>query len=615
MQKAYRFFTVAVLAILSNVPQSYSSDSPCFSEKSCAASTLSNHSNGVLEKGCEVTRAAACADIKDSEKLYSCDMKSFCERTSLDAAIARTKGCSLGAWNATGKAIWDVLKGIYAFATHSSTCNSDIEQKLDMIDQFNDALPPGESFKTPPTQSLERMSCSDLLKEFNTKAYNVTQRMTEKSAADVSKEINPVKRDLKKTVDLKAAAGKLLDELKVKRECYNTEALAEMYCEAGTVAALTAAGPAIAAFRVARLNRLVELSKSVQVEAAASKLAKAGDAIMPTAGGLSNADRKGVAEFLLGRTLSKAEKDALIAAHEVGKDTGAGFMTYTPEQLRDKARILRRAGFTSRERAILMRNGIAGSSADSAGIRASMSQTKTFKILPKYEQESRLKVFDLRDRLLREVDSQGYRFSSMTAAEKREYLRNVRGLAEANRVAGESAASVGDLTSGQALTKDALSQYDRVLKNAPDMLASQRDREALLGMRIRAGDTEGAAKMFVENAKTDFEASGFRNANEALNENFQALRAQAEAGPSRSVLNNERGTEVSLVTRRPIAATNASSAYVNQMQELKTLDKILESKPAGLVNIDYVRERSRIQSLLEGVKRELRNRGYNPDQF
>jgi hypothetical protein len=604
-----------VLAVISHIPQSFSSDSPCFSEKSCAATTLNAPSHSLLKKGCEVTRAAACADIKDTEKLYTCDMKSFCERTSLDTAIAGIKGCGLGVWDASLKGLWDVLKGLTSFATYSSNCNSDIEQKLDMIDKFNDALPPGESFKTPPKQSLQRMSCSDLLKEFNTKAYNVSQRMTEKSTADVSKEINPANRKSKGSIDLKAEAGKLLDQLKVKRECYNTEALAELYCEAGTVAALTVAGPAVATFRAARLARVVELSKSVQVEAAATKLAKAGEAVMSTAGKLSDAERKGVAEVLLGRALSKEEQSALIAAHEVGKERGAGFFTYTPEELRDKARILRSAGFNSRERAILMRNGIAGSSSDSAGIRASMSQTKTFKMLPKYDQESRLKVFDLRDQLQREVDSQGYRFSSMTAAEKREYLRNVRGLAEANRVAGQSAASVGDLASGQTLTKDALAQYDRVLKNAPDMLASQRDREGLLDMRIRAGDIDGAAKTFVENAKADFEASGFKNANEALNENFQALKAQAEAGPSRSVLNNERGTEVSLTTRRPIAATNASSAYLNQMQELRTLDKILESKPPGLVNIDYARERARIQSLLEGVKRELRNRGYNPDQL
>lgn len=611
MRRTHRFLTTVMLAFLGATPLAFASDSPCFSEKSCAAATLSGQSHNALENSCEVTRAAACADIKDPEKLYTCDVKSFCKRTSLDTAIAGIKGCGLGIWDGSLGPLWELLKGMAEFAAYSSGCNTDIEQKLDMIDRFNEALPPGESFKTPPEQSLQRMSCSDLLKEFNTKAYNVSQRMTQRSAADVSKEINPARKNYDNS---KSAAERILDQFNVRRECYNTQALAEMYCEAGTMVALGAVG-GYTTFRAWRAARLVELSRSVQVEAAYARFAKAGEAVMSTAGKLSNSERKGVAEVLLGRKLSKQEQDALIAAHKIGEEREAGFFTYTEQELRDKARLLRRAGFTLRERAILMRNGVAGSSADSSAIQASISQTKTFKMLPKHEQASRLKVFEMRDRFLRQVESNSYRYSTMSAAEKREYLRDVRGLAEATRVAGESAASVGDLASSQTLAKEALARFQRVLKDAPDMLNSPRERDLLFEMKVRAGDVEGAAKQFGENALKDFQADGFPNSNAAMNENYLRLKAEAETGPSRSVLNNERGTERSIATGRPIAATNASSAYLRQMNELKTLDKILESKPSWLVNADYARERSRIQSLLENVKRELKSRGYNPDQL
>jgi hypothetical protein len=140
-------------------------------------------------------------------------------------------------------------------------------------------------------------------------------------------------------------------------------------------------------------------------------------------------------------------------------------------------------------------------------------------------------------------------------------------------------------------------------------------RKTVLEMKIRAGDIDGAAKAFVENAKTDYEANGFRNAASALNENYQSLKTQAEAGPSRSVLSNEKGTDRSIATGQAIPATNAAAAYLKQIHQLETLDKILESKPSWLANVDIARERARLRSFFENARRELKNRGYNPDQL
>lgn len=547
----------------------------------------------------------------------------------MDTAIAGVKGCGLGFLSGTGlKTIGETIGALAAYATSTSkNCNSDIEQKLDMIDKFNESLPPGESFKTPPEQSLNRMSCSDLLNQFRTKAEVVTQRMIAKSQADVSKEINPAR---KAQVSFKEQAEKVLNQLKVRRECYNTEALAELYCEAGTIAVLTVAG-GYGAYRSYRLAKLADLARSVQVEAAvAAQIRSAGGAtegLMATANSLSNADRIGVAETLLGRKLSSAEKKALIAAHNVGKEReGAGFFEYTEQELREKARTLRRGGFTDpRERDILMRNGIAGSSPDSAAIQKSMAETKTYKTLVRQEQEKQAKlrpeqrskgntgrlleiekVFKARDEALQQVESQSYRYSTMTGPEKLQYLRSVKDLADASRVAGETAASVGDLKSGQALIKDAASRLEKVAKEAPQLMSSAKDREALMELKMRAGDIDGAAKTFIENARAD---------SQSLSERFQQLKESAEAERDSVKYNNESGTARNLSTGHMLIATNPSSAYFQQMQELRTLDKILESRPPGLTGIDFARERARVQSLLESAKRALRNRGYDPDQI
>lgn len=251
----------------------------------------------------------------------------------------------------------------------------------------------------------------------------------------------------------------------------------------------------------------------------------------------------------------------------------------------------------------------------SAAIKASMSNTMTFRSLPEIEQKSRLKVFELRDRFLLQVQRGPSSHAAITGSAKLEYFRAVKGLADATRVTGESAASVGDLVSSQALTREALSYFEQVFKEAPQILNSPKDREALLMMRIRAGDIGSAAKQFVENAAIDFRVDGMRNAVDASNKRFQKLKARAESGPSRNFLEQDPEYKHYSPRGRSNAPTNAASAYQNQMHELMTLDKVIESKPAWLMNFDYARERAHIQSLLENVKRELRNRGYNPDKL
>lgn len=231
-----------------------------------------------------------------------------------------------------------------------------------------------------------------------------------------------------------------------------------------------------------------------------------------------------------------------------------------------------------------------------------MSRTTTFRSLPEVEQKSRLKVFDLRDRAL---------LLAKSGSSKLEHIRSVKGLADATRVTSESAASVGDLVSGQALTKEALSYYEQVFRDAPQIVNSPKDRGMLLMMKIRAGDIDGAAKQFVENAERDFRVDGMSNAAGALSKRFQKLKTSAEAGPSQFVLENDPEYERYRPSSRSTARTNAASAYLNQMHELMTLDKIIESKPTWLVNFNYAQEKARIHSLLESVKRELKKRGYH----
>lgn len=97
-------------------------------------------------------------------------------------------------------------------------------------------------------------------------------------------------------------------------------------------------------------------------------------------GALSDVERVAAAETRLGRQLTSVEQDAVIQAHNVGADRiGSGIGNYTQAEIAEKARILRDADFPADERSALIRDGIAGRTAQvaSAGDDLSLGQLAT----------------------------------------------------------------------------------------------------------------------------------------------------------------------------------------------------------------------------------------------
>ncbi len=76
-------------------------------------------------------------------------------------------------------------------------------------------------------------------------------------------------------------------------------------------------------------------------------------------GDLDPASRVSAAQAYVKRPLTQAQKDAVMAAHEVG-GAERGFFDYTAKDLREKTEILRKSGFTTAETSLLLRKGIAG---------------------------------------------------------------------------------------------------------------------------------------------------------------------------------------------------------------------------------------------------------------
>ncbi|MDD2565610.1 MAG: hypothetical protein PHZ26_02380 [Candidatus Gracilibacteria bacterium] len=80
---------------------------------------------------------------------------------------------------------------------------------------------------------------------------------------------------------------------------------------------------------------------------------------------LGNKERLEAGSFYLKKKLTPKQEKAVIEAHEVGNDRhGAGMNNYTPEELKQKAKILKKVGFNQNERKVLMEKGVCAKVSD-----------------------------------------------------------------------------------------------------------------------------------------------------------------------------------------------------------------------------------------------------------
>jgi len=76
-------------------------------------------------------------------------------------------------------------------------------------------------------------------------------------------------------------------------------------------------------------------------------------------GDLDNPSRVKAAADYVKRPLTEAQKNAVLASHNVGGE-GRGYFDYTAKELKEKTEILRQAGFSNSEATLLLRKGITG---------------------------------------------------------------------------------------------------------------------------------------------------------------------------------------------------------------------------------------------------------------
>ncbi|WP_413559143.1 hypothetical protein [Bdellovibrio sp. HCB209] len=371
----------------------------------CSSGTAFDNLNALAKNSCEQTvKSKECTDLyaqmkangeNPADKAPNCSGKDLLSQEY--SAWSYSSGCSIGGWNfvkdtfvGVGTAIADSAKSVGKFVDDielenaaNKACDADPNGKAQLIEQYNQNVPKLLKIAEPADSVLAKTTCAKVKATIKLqqgqKADELSLTLNRKMllqksnlTADEKELVEWGQRRLPGTqMSLLDAAKAKIKEAGIRLECYNSQQAAAMVCEALAEVSIVAAGPTGLAMKAARMKNIAKLAGvSIDARKATSTtrmVATAAD--LEKAAKLSNVERIATAEQSLGRALTAAEKKALVDAHEVAAGTGRGYGTYSATDLKNKADILKTAGFSEAERETLLRQGLAGSLSSSTYAR------------------------------------------------------------------------------------------------------------------------------------------------------------------------------------------------------------------------------------------------------
>lgn len=291
--------------------------------------------------GCEELKKA---DAEAASHVKSCDPKSLCDQ-SLNKPIDQLKGCFSGMAD-IGKEFWQAIASVPELAGQGAesigSCLKDLVCR--------ESLLKASLHNAQYTLMLANPIMAPL-------AFARMKMKGQIPDVDLAKLAETSKSLLAKGKDYLVKQG-------VKLACFDAKTQAEMVCY-GVFSVVNPAGAAGLLAKAPKLGKLLKVTglgaKEVRATEGAVDLARMAK--------LSNVERVVEAEKAVGRTLTEAQKDAVLKAHEVAADTGRGYGSYSAADLKQKSDLLKQAGFSDDEREKLMRQGIAGLYSDTQKAR------------------------------------------------------------------------------------------------------------------------------------------------------------------------------------------------------------------------------------------------------
>ncbi|XGC80812.1 hypothetical protein ACES2L_15920 [Bdellovibrio bacteriovorus] len=305
-------------------------------------------------------KISGCEELvkKDPETapyIRKCDAKSVCDQAA-NKSLDQLKGCFSGTVE-IAKEFWDAVSSVPDLAGKGADAIKACWQSEECRSNVYNSSVKNAAY----TSMLMNPILAPLVWIYMKKTNQVNEDDLKK-LADVSR-------------GLIEKGKEYIEKQGLKLACYDAKTQAEMVC----YGVFSVVNPAGAAGILAKTPKLAKI-----IKAAGSPTAKASEATvdLARAARLTNAERVLEAERITGRKLTPDQEAALIKAHEVAKDTGRGYGSYSAADLREKSEILRSAGFTDQERDQLLRQGIAGmySNAQQAHVYANTARLQADKL-------------------------------------------------------------------------------------------------------------------------------------------------------------------------------------------------------------------------------------------
>ena len=268
-------------------------------------------------------------------------------------------------------------------------CNADqsLVKKRELLTQHN--------LSEWQDDRIRRTSCEDIISAGSRRQRSTIQNNAIREAADASMRTPEQRQEAaansQQRLEQAARDGRenwnkaynsaqlwLKEKAGVPMSCYNSQKQDELICY-GLASVITpdvvAGAGVIARIRsIAGVTRASEATGAAMANAAQRTEAQAlrgmssesRDAMLARSGSLNDAGRVNQAESLLSQSrpdgLSASQREAVLEAHRVGAAEGRGYGAYTTQDIAEKNRILKEAGFNETERELLMRSGTTGRS-------------------------------------------------------------------------------------------------------------------------------------------------------------------------------------------------------------------------------------------------------------
>jgi hypothetical protein len=563
-EKLMRLLLVLLFA-LSSITVSFAQQ--CARPADSSLTVLTNLAQSSLSSACIIQREKfKCSELEselvgdEKQRIIQCDARSLDANKLSQVSFS---DCVLSGIKLSGENLLDLVnlpgkiaEGIVKGFHDTQLCNASSEKKRELLNAYNLTIKDSR-FQLDAKflgKWLDDATCGEIDKLLFARYQNYQNTLMKERISNINagKKVAEIEAEKKDDTGLMSLLKSAMEGAEVRYQCYTPKVKAEMIC-AGITSLIvdTAMGMGVKS----AITKITAIVKSKKALSTISRAVAAGEKIdLSDTSKLLVAERKKAAALVLEKDLTEVQEKAIIEAHEVGLKEGRGYFDYTTDDLRKKAMILKKAGFTEDERALLLRSGITGQfSAEEAKNAVINSIQKQVSKGTLKEREARIKLFT---KYLDEYKK------TEDPAIKANYARLLGEMAKAE----DAKASKGFFQMG-------LDKIKEVAEKDKGYFLRTKTLDNYIELASKAGDQAAVKKGMSEYVKQQFVSEGKRNGWKSTADTAEGLFNRLEEDVQHYRALGPKGATNLEAARRQQKALLEEFKFIDQTgRKMKTVD-------------------------------------------